>query len=190
MSGVSAAAPGSALLSIASVFLATFFLLIFGNVFSFWSFGLWTFFTPGPIRASTTCAQSFSVSSGRFFHLFTMRTQALQTSPARTSDSLKQSGKCSSYFLLLVNLELENHISFYFSTFLFWFLPAWLCSANTTSIVWPVQLRFMKGCHFVAENKHFSFLLMQKSSCTVTSTVTCEQEVRVSKTNFTSQPSR
>ena len=89
-------------------FLCGTFFLIFGNISGFGSRGLWTVLTPGPIRASTTWAQCLLESSGRFLHLLTMRTQALHTWPARTSSSLKHSGKWLSYLALLVNLELKG----------------------------------------------------------------------------------
>ena len=67
-----------------------------------------TFFMPGPVRASTTCAQSFVVLDGNFFHLFTISTQALHISPLRASSSLKHLVQSSSYFLLSVKRELKK----------------------------------------------------------------------------------
>ena len=92
-------------------FLCGTFFLIFGNISGAGSRGLWTVLTPGPIRASTTCAQCLLESSGKFLHLLTMRTQALHTWPARTSPSWKQSGKWLSYLALLVNRELKGSTS-------------------------------------------------------------------------------
>ena len=63
---------------------------------------------PGPLRLLTTCAQCFSVVGGRFLHLLTIKTQALQISPDRESFSLKQFLKEFSYFPLSVNLELKE----------------------------------------------------------------------------------
>ena len=134
-------------------FLCGTFFLILWNITGFWSRGLWTVLTPGPIRASTTWAQCLLESSGRFLHLLTMRTQALHTWPARTSSSLKHSGKWLSYLALLVNLELKGStliLIFIFMSYIychniviFWilwyiFIPAWLCLADATSSVWPV----------------------------------------------------
>ena len=65
-----------------------------------------TFFIPGPVLASTTWCQSLFELAGSFFHLLTMRTQALQISPFLTSSSLKQPTQSPSYFLLSVNREL------------------------------------------------------------------------------------
>ena len=68
-----------------------------------------TFLMPGPVLASTTWCQSLVVLAGNFFHLLTMRTQALQISPFLVSSNLKHPTQSSSYFLLSVNLELKHH---------------------------------------------------------------------------------
>lgn len=78
------------------------------NFFLFLDLNLVSDLVPGPARASTTCCQLRSLPSGSFFHRFTNRTHALQISPVRRSFSWKQSMKSSSYFLLSVNLELEQ----------------------------------------------------------------------------------
>ena len=56
-----------------------------------------------------TWRQLRSLPAGSFFHLFTSSTQALHISPERRSWSWKQSMKSSSYFLLSVNLELQQN---------------------------------------------------------------------------------
>ena len=58
--------------------------------------------------ASTTWDQSFVELKGSFFHLLTIRTQALQMSPCLRSLSLilKHPRKLSAYLLLSVNREL------------------------------------------------------------------------------------
>ena len=67
-----------------------------------------TFLVPGPVRASTTCAQSLVVFGGKFFHLLTISTHALHISPFLASSNLKQVEKFSSYFPLSVKRELNN----------------------------------------------------------------------------------
>ena len=90
-------------------------------------FGLTTTFVPGPdlemlqivgqhsiplillsYLASTTWDQSLVELKGSFFHLLTMRTQALHMSPCLRSLSLilKHPRKLSAYLLLSVNREL------------------------------------------------------------------------------------
>ena len=97
-----------------------FFLLIFSNFSTIWDASS-VFFTfrllilfPGPLLLLTTWAQFFWVSSGRFLHLLTIKTQALQISPDREQFSRKQFLKESSYFPLSVNLELEEKIIYKF----------------------------------------------------------------------------
>jgi len=81
------------------------YISLFVTMFSFF-LCLNTFFIPGPVLASTTCAQSLVVFGGSFFHLLTISTQALHISPLRASASLKHLVQSSSYFLLSVKREL------------------------------------------------------------------------------------
>lgn len=59
-------------------------------------------------QSKLTWCQSRLVPMGNFFHLLTKRTQALQISPDLFSLIRKHFSNSGSYFLLSVNLELED----------------------------------------------------------------------------------
>ena len=128
---------------------------------------------PGPLLLLTTWAQSLAVSGGRFLHLLTIKTQALQISPDRETFSLKQFRKEFSYFPLSVNLELKVKSDVKnCNLWIYKLIPAWFCFANTAAFQGTEHLWFMIGGHLYTSLLKRKVVLIHNSLCRLKDTKT------------------